>query len=351
MGFHRAALVSKTADGRIQTLDPFLRHRVVGATAAFILCGVITEAAAMILQWPMPNLFGNLAALLPGLSGGFIGTLLSLAWIRRSRFGVERRLLEDHGRWLVSEETVLILRKPIGTLGAPVAMLQESDEIPPAIFFLNPKRKYLDREAESRESPLTGVQIQEYAERLARDHQLGPNRRRNIKLLKRLAETWQWIHRVCLDLSEATLLAQTTPSTADWLLDNEYIVESNVREVQLNLPRRYYRQLPTLANGPYRGLPRIYGLAAELVSHAGSRLDKENTLAFIKAYQSVSALSIGELWAFPQMLRMALIEGILHLAERALTELREREIADFWANRLIAASRRDPTQFQCSTDR
>jgi cyclic beta-1,2-glucan synthetase len=344
MGFHRAALVSKAADGRIQTRDPFLRHRIVGATAAFILCGVVAEAVAKILQWPIPIPAGNLVALLPGLSGGFIGILLSLAWIRRSRFGVERQLLADHGRWLVFEETVLILRAPIKTLNAPVAMLQESDEIPPAIFFLNPRRKHLDREAESRESPLAGVQIQEYAERLARDHQLGPNPRRNIKLLKRLAQTWQWIHRVCLDLSEATLLEQTTPSTADWLLDNEYIVESNVREVQLNLPRRYYQQLPTLTNGPYRGLPRIYGLAAELVSHAGSRLDKENILAFIKAYQSVNALSIGELWAFPQMLRMALIEGILHLAERALTELREREIADFWANRLIAASRRDPTQ-------
>jgi cyclic beta-1,2-glucan synthetase len=344
MGFHRAALVSKTTDGSIQTQDPFLRHRIFGGAAMFILCGAIAEAAAMILQWPMPIPVGNLAALLPGLSGGCIGILSSLAWIRRSRFGVEQQLLADHARWLVAEETILILRAPIKTLGAPVAMLQESDEIPPAVFFLNPKQNHLDREAESRESPLAGAQIQEYAEHLARNHQLGPKPRRNIKLLKRLAQTWQWIHRVCLDLSEATRLGQSTPSTADWLLDNEYIIESNVREVQLNLPRRYYQQLPTLATGPYRGLPRIYGLAAEFVSHAGSRLDKENILAFIKAYQSVSVLSIGELWAFPQTLRMALIEGILHLAERALTELREREIADFWANRLIAASRRDPTQ-------
>jgi cyclic beta-1,2-glucan synthetase len=77
----------------------------------------------------------------------------------------------------------------------------------------------------------------------------------------------------------------------------------------------------------------------------GLRLDKENILAFIEAYQSVRALSIGELWAVPQMLRTALIESIQDLAERALTELREREIADFWANRLITANRRDHNQF------
>ncbi len=56
------------------------------------------------------------------------------------------------------------------------------------------------------------------------------------------------------------------------------------------------------------------------------------------------ALTIGELWAVPQMLRIALIESIQDLAASALTELREREIADFWANRLITANRRDPNQ-------
>ena len=90
------------------------------------------------------------------------------------------------------------------------------------------------------------------------------------------------------------------------------------------------------------GLPRIYGLARELVSHAGLRLDRENIIAFVEAYQSVRALTIAELWAIPQMLRIALIEGIQDLAARRLTELRDREIADFWANRLITANRRDP---------
>jgi len=60
------------------------------------------------------------------------------------------------------------------------------------------------------------------------------------------------------------------------------------------------------------------------------RLDRENIFAFIEAYQSVHTLTIGELWAVPQMLRIALIESIQDLAASALTELREHEIADFW---------------------
>ncbi|MFA6135681.1 MAG: glycosyl transferase, partial [Phycisphaerae bacterium] len=74
------------------------------------------------------------------------------------------------------------------------------------------------------------------------------------------------------------------------------------------------------------------------------RLDRENILAFIEAYQSVRTLKIGELWAIPQMLRIALIESIQGLAVTALADLRERQLADFWANRLVAANRRDSNQ-------
>ncbi len=343
-GFRRAALVSKNADGRVHTWDPFQWRRIFGAAIAFILFGILTGFAYISLQWPEPILNGVLSALIPSLAGGFAGILLSAAWIRRSRFGLERRLLEDHTRWLVSEETVLILRTPIETLQTPVAVLRESGEISPAIFVLHPRREGLIGEAEKLGSPLPEVQIPEYAERLAGDQRVDPDARRDIGLLKRLKQTRQWIHRACMDLAEASRLGQSTPPTAEWLLDNEYIVESNIREIQMNLPRRYYQELPSLADEPYRGLPRIYGLARDLVSCTDLRLDRENILAFIESYQSVSALSIGELWAVPQMLRAALIESVSNLAEKALTELREREIADFWANRLITTNRRDPNQ-------
>ena len=134
------------------------------------------------------------------------------------------------------------------------------------------------------------------------------------------------------------------PPTAEWLLDNEYIIESNARDVRLNLPRRFYQELPILVTEPYKGLPRIYSLAQTLVVSTELRLDRDNILAFIDAYQSVRPLTVGELWAIPQMLRIALIESIQPLAASALTELRERETADFWANRLITANRRDSKQ-------
>ena len=344
MGFRRAALVSKTADGDVRTLDPFLWRRAFGATLAFILFGVLAGVAFIGLHWPEPILSEALPALISTLAGGIIGALFAGVWIRRSKYGVERRLLEDHTRWLVSEETVLILQAPIETLRFPVAVLRESGDIPPAVFVLHPKREGPIGGVRSPGAALTPAQIQERAQRLAMDDEMDPKPLRNTTLLERLELARQWVHQVCSDLSEAGRLEQGVPPTAEWLLDNEYVIESTARDVQLNLPRRYYQELPALANEPYRGLPRIYGLARELVYHTDLRLDRENILAFIKAYQSASALRIGELWAVPQMLRIALIESIQDLAASALTELRERETADFWANRLITANRRDPNQ-------
>ncbi|HET6454097.1 MAG TPA: glucoamylase family protein, partial [Armatimonadota bacterium] len=313
-------------------------------TLTAILFGGLAGVASLVLHWPVPILSGSLFTPVSIFAGGLIGTLFGGVWIRRSKYGVERRLLEDQTRWLVSEETVLILQGPIETLRFPVAVLRESGDIPPAVFALHPKRENPIGDVRSPGVPLSPTQIQEHAQRLAMDQEVDPRPRRNAELLRRVKNAHQWIHQVCSDLSEASRLEQGTPPTTEWILDNEHVIESNARDVQLNLPRRFYQELPALANEPCRGLPRIYGLAKELVSYTELRLDPENILAFIEAYQSVRTLTIGELWAVPQMLRIALIESIQDLAASALTELREHEIADFWVNRLITANRRDPNQ-------
>jgi cyclic beta-1,2-glucan synthetase len=222
-------------------------------------------------------------------------------------------------------------------------MLRESSDTHPALFVMHPKR---ERRAEARgpEVKLSPAQILEHAQRHAREQRVDLRPQRTAELLKRLKQSRQWVRQVCADLTAASRLEQKATPTADWILDNEYILEGNARDVLLNLPRRFYQQLPALASDPYRGLPSIYGLAKDLVSHTELRLDRENILAFIEAHQSVRTLTIGELWAIPQMLRIALIESIQSLAVTALSDLRERQLADFWANRLIAANRRDSNQ-------
>ena len=262
--------------------------------------------------------------------------------VRRSLQGVDKTLLAEHSRWLATDETVLILQAPIDRMQVPVVILRQSAEIPPVISVLNPKRPNPFDDEPSLGTPFSPAQMQDHARRLAGEHILGRSPGRSTALIDRLGQSRSWIRLVCEDLSEAALLEQRTTPIAEWILDNEYIIEGNVRDVQQNLSRRFYQVLPTLQSRSYRNLPRIYGCARELVTHAGLRIDRENIVAFVEAYQTIRALTIAELWAIPQMLRIALIEGIQALAARGLAELRDREIADFWANRLITANRRDP---------
>ncbi len=343
-GFTRTALAHRSSDGDIHITDPFFRRRALGATLAAILSGGIGGIAALLVTWsqllPAWRHTTSLAAI---LACAAIGTLAGLLWLRRSRHGVEPGELRDHARRLVSGESVLILQATVESLQRPMALLRESGEIPPALFVIHPRRERRVTERASA-GKLSPAQIQEHAHCHAKEQQVDPSAGHTTVLLRRIKQSREWVRQVCVDLTAASRLEQKATPAADWILDNEYILEGNVRDVLLNLPRSFYRQLPTLDSDTYRGLPCIYGLAKDLVSHTELRLDRENILAFIEAYQSARTLTIGELWAIPQMLRIALIESIQSLAVTALADLRERQLADFWANRLVTANRRDSNQ-------
>jgi len=168
-GFRRVALVHKTADGDIHTQDPFLWRRALVVTLAAILIGGLAGAASTILHWPVSILSESFSTLASILAGGLVGTLFGAVWTRRSKYGVERRLLENHARWLVSDETVLILQAPIETLRLPVAVLREIGEIPPAVFVLHPKREGPIGDVRSAGVPLSLTQIRKHAELLAKE--------------------------------------------------------------------------------------------------------------------------------------------------------------------------------------
>ena len=57
------------------------------------------------------------------------------------------------------------------------------------------------------------------------------------------------------------------------------------------------------------GFPRVYGIAWAIVAHTDSGFDMERLERFLKAYQQVSPLKIGELWAISITLRLVLVEN------------------------------------------
>ena len=122
---------------------------------------------------------------------------------------------------------------------------------------------------------------------------------------------------------------------AEWLLDNYHLVEEQIREIREDLPPGYYRQLPKLAEGPFAGYPRVFGLAWAFVAHTDSHFDPDILSRFIDAYQRVQPLTIGELWAVAITLRIVLIENLRRLTDQMTAGRAARAVADALADRLL----------------
>ena len=131
------------------------------------------------------------------------------------------------------------------------------------------------------------------------------------------------------------LRAITPP--AEWLIDNYHVVEKQIREVRTDLPPGFYRQLPKLADGPLAGYPRVLGVAWAFVAHTDSRFDPDTLVRYMRAYQDVQPLTIGELWAAAITLRIVLVENLRRLAEWIVQGRVSREQADNLADRLLGA--------------
>ncbi len=131
---------------------------------------------------------------------------------------------------------------------------------------------------------------------------------------------------------------QAIPPAAEWFLDNYHLVEDQIRQIHEDLPAGFYRQLPKLAKGPFAGYPRVFGLAWAYVAHSDSRFEPATLRRFVRAYQTVAPLTIGELWAVAITLRIVLIENLRRIVELLIRNRRELRDADRVANQLLGVS-------------
>ncbi len=140
-------------------------------------------------------------------------------------------------------------------------------------------------------------------------------------------------------LADAVTAEQAITPAAEWLLDNYHIVTDQIREVWEDLPRSFYRQLPKVVRGEWRGLPRVYRVVARFVHHTDSRFDPDAFRNYIEAYQEHQPLTLGELWATAITLRILLIENLRQSAERIIRARQGRREADEIADQVLGLGR------------
>src|SRR5688500_3833686 len=202
-------------------------------------------------------------------------------------------------------------------------------------------RKYENEKSPLRAELYSTSQLAQYAASLASTHILitAPVPE---QLINRLDENEEILTEVRNLLIESAKENSAISPAGEWLLDNFYIIEEQIHIGKKHFPKSYSETLPRIAKGPLAGLPRVYSIAVEIIAHSDGRVDTENLLSFVTAYQEVANLKLGELWAIPIMLRLALIENLRRLAATIARDRINKNLADYWADRMTVIAEKDP---------
>lgn len=184
-------------------------------------------------------------------------------------------------------------------------------------------------------------QMEVHGKVLAGSHKLF-HQRSSDQLLKRLDDNERTLLEVRNLLVESIRAGKSITPGGEWLLDNFYLIEEQVVIARKHLPKGYSEGLPSLANGISKGLPRVYDIVLEIISHSDGRVDVKSLNGFVNAYQSFELLTLGELWAIPIMLRLAIIENLRRVSGKIALDMIDHNLADYWADKMTTTVQEEP---------
>ncbi|SEW26826.1 GH36-type glycosyl hydrolase domain-containing protein [[Clostridium] fimetarium] len=165
------------------------------------------------------------------------------------------------------------------------------------------------------DASLSSEELEYHAKSIAMGHSVFGNKKKSSWPMTRMNSNYNFILTVYKELNEDIQKKYAVPSAAEWLLDNFYVIEEQVKGLRRDLNRKSYSQLPALQSGPLVGYARIFDVVLELVAHTNGQMDEKILSDYLKAYQSHSVLFDREIQALPLVIRLAIIENIRNVCE------------------------------------
>ena len=178
------------------------------------------------------------------------------------------------------------------------------------MLYLSYQKKEIKKHIYHDEASLNADELMLYAERLSKQHEISDKRGNKKRLIQGLKANYQYISQTYESLMLLTDKGKPTVPAGEWILDNFYIIEKQIKETISNLKTGKIPRLPVLLNTSLKGYPRIYAIILELVTHCDSRIHFNILSRFISIYQNTHALLNRELWAIGLMSEIALVESI-----------------------------------------
>jgi cyclic beta-1,2-glucan synthetase len=175
----------------------------------------------------------------------------------------------------------------------------------------------------------------QHARSLAVAQTITDNPKSGVPLTPRLRENERILQESFRYLTREVQKNKPINPAGEWLMDSFYVVEEQLRDIKRFLPHDFYNELPKLSEGFLKGYPRVYGLAWAYVAHTDSRFDAESLTNFVRSYQRVQPLTIGELWALAITLRVVMVDNLRRIAIYLVTSQEARQDADAFVDELL----------------
>ena len=192
---------------------------------------------------------------------------------------------------------------------------------------------------------LDKFQLEKYLEKLASDHVLKEKSDKGTYPIPRMLENFDVITEVYNLLNEHIKLKIPIHPAGEWLLDNYYIIEETVKNIQKELTLKKYKNFLGIANGVNFGFARVYVLASEIVSYTDGKIDGKLLTDLLKAYQEKKKLSMEEIWNIGTFLQIALVENIREICERIYSVQVQKYKVENIIERLVENKAKEELQF------
>jgi len=187
--------------------------------------------------------------------------------------------------------------------------------------------------------------LKESAVRLAENHLVLENGSRHKPIKPVLAKSREILEETYRELSRLAKSHKEISPAAEWLIDNFYIIQEQIVQVENDFPKEYQKSIPLFKSGEFEGLPKVYELVSNLLNHTDNVVDPDVFTQYVQNYQEIRPLMIGELWAISIMIRLILIEKLSQKASGMLARKKVRDAVAEFLNTIDDKSSEEPGVF------
>ncbi len=184
-------------------------------------------------------------------------------------------------------------------------------------------------------------EIEDFAKENAGEHTVSGRKHPFNWPIPRMNANYEFILSTYKELNENIRKKLIVPDTAEWLLDNFYIIEEQVKVMRRDSDRKFFLKLPVLKSGPYKGFSRIFAIAMDLVAYSDGQIDDAVLAGYLNAYQTKCPLYDREISALSTVAQLALLERIRSLCKNIRETLSQWQKADKLVNDALKSNAAD----------